>query len=62
MNRKEALSAIAQIDLSTLSDYTLEEIIKSYCINKTEDGCGTCPLLRVNQKSAELSYCRKIDT
>ena len=54
LNKQEALTAIAQIDLSTLSDYALEEIIKSYCINRTEEGCGGCPLLQIN-------HCRRIE-
>ena len=54
MNRIEALTAIAQIDLSKLSDYALEEIIKSYCINRESEGCEGCPLM-------SIVHCRKID-
>ena len=54
MNRAEALNAIAQIDLTLLSDYALEEIIKSYCINREKDGCGECPL-------EHITHCRHID-
>lgn len=54
MNREQALNAIKEIDISLLSDYALEEIIKSYCINRDIKGCDGCPLLSV-------VHCRKID-
>jgi hypothetical protein len=54
MNKQQALKAIEQIDLSTLSDYALEEVIKSYCVNREYKGCDGCPLISVN-------HCREIE-
>jgi hypothetical protein len=54
MNKKQALKAIEQINLSELSNYALEQIIQSYCINREIKGCDGCPLLKVN-------HCREIE-